>query len=272
MTGQGRAAAAVWLRSATALVAVVGIALGGLAFADGDSDFKLVAVMHENLAAINQIVEAVVREDYAVVNKGAGILRANAVSMKGLDFESLRLDGKKGGKFDRYLAAQSQSTGAIESAANLGDADAVLQGVKLLIDESCVACHAEFRETDESRTPRVLFMRSLLSSVQSVNRGIALDDYALVAREAREIAALAHILTWSQVIESMFMVKDPADQAEFRGYFETLSSQAIRVEHAATERNPRMVSTATQRMLTEGCVRCHEGFREDIKERVKLKR
>jgi len=271
MVGPGAARRSVCSRGATALLAVVGIALGGAAFADGDPDFKLVAVMHENLAAINQIEEAVVRDDFQRVEKGAAILKANAVSMKGVDFESLRLDGKKGGAFDRYLAAQNQAAAAIDNAAGLGDAEAVLQGVKLLIDESCVACHGEFRATDESRTPRVLFMRSLLSSVQSVNRGIALDDYALIAREAREISALAHILTWSQVIESMFMVKDPADQAEFRGYFETLSSQAIRVEHAATERNPRMVSAATQRMLSEGCVRCHDGFRDAIRERVKRK-
>jgi len=269
MAGRGGAWSAAWLRGATVLFAVVGIASGGVAIADGDPEFELVAVMHQNLAAINEIDEALVRDDYSRIKKAAEILEINAAAMKGIDFDLLRLKPEKTKTFDRHLAAQRQAAVAIEGAADREDAEAVLQGVKLMLDDSCVACHSEFRETDESRTPRVLFMRSLLSSVQSVNRGIALDDYALIAREAREIAALAHILTWNQVIESMFMVKDPAARAEFRGYFETLSSQAIRVEHAATERNPKMVSAATREMLAEGCVRCHRSFREDIRERVK---
>ncbi|MBW2692510.1 MAG: cytochrome c [Deltaproteobacteria bacterium] len=68
------------------------------------------------------------------------------------------------------------------------------------------------------------------------------------------------------------MVEDPSDQNEFRGYFETLSSQAIHLEHAAVQRNPKMVSAATQRMLNDGCVSCHESFRDDIRERVKQSR
>jgi len=259
----------MWRRRWMAAVAAIGIALGGAAIADGDADFELVAVMHQNLAAINVIEESVIRDDFPRIKQGARTLRTNAHSMKGIQLDLLRLKPEKTKAFDRYLATQGKVARAIDAAADLADADAVLQSVKTMIDDACVACHAEFRETDESRTPRVLFMRSLLSSVQSVNRGIALDDYALIAREAREIATLAHVLTWNQVIESMFMVTEPKARAEFRGYFETLSSEAIRIEHAATERNAKMVSAATQRMLVEGCVRCHANFRDEIRVRVK---
>ena len=272
MAGSRRIYTAVWRRHVAAFVATVGVGTGAVASADAGPDFKLVAVMHQDLAAVNEIAEAVVRDDYERVEKGAATLKANAISMQGIDLKLLRLDPKKGAEFNRFLTAQRRAADSILNAAALEDATAVLLGVNRLIDDACAACHSEVREADAGRTPRALFMRSLLSSVQSVNRGIAMDDYGLIAREAREIGATAHILTWTQVIETIFMVEDPADRNEFRGYFETLSSQAIRLEHAAAQRNPKMVSAATRRMLNDGCVSCHDKFRDDIRERVKRSR
>jgi mono/diheme cytochrome c family protein len=242
------------------------------------AELRMVALMHENLAAINEIEEALVRDDYGRVESQAAHLKSNARFLEGVDLASLGLDPKKDATFDKYLAAQAESADAIANAAKGSDAGAVLLGVQRLFDDSCVVCHAEFREADQGRTPPVLFMRSLLSSVQSINRGMAsvqsinrgmaMDDYSLVAREAREIGAVAHILTWSQVIEAMFSVKEPAEKTEFRSHFETLSTTAIQVERAATERNSAMISAATQRMLREGCVGCHTKFREEIRERA----
>lgn len=248
-------------------VAVVSVLSGAATVSKDRSGFQMVALMHQNLAAINEIEEAVIRDDYARVATGASTLKTNAELLEDADLASLGLDPAKDAAFDEYLSAQAQSAGSIAKAAATKDADAVLLGMKTLFGEACIGCHADFRESDEGRTPPVLFMRSFLSSLQSVNRGIALNDYALVAREAREIGAIAHILTWTQVIESMFMVVDPAEQAEFRGHFETLSTQAIRVERAAIAREPRMISAATERMMKEGCVRCHDQFRKEIKER-----
>lgn len=270
MAGSRRIYTVVWRRRVAAFVATVGV--GAAAPAETGPDFKLVAVMHQNLAAINEIYEAVVRDDYERVEKGATTLKANAISMKGINLKSLQLDPKNEAKFNRYLTAQHRAADSILNAATLEDSAAVLLGVNTLIDDACVACHSEIRETDAGRTPRALFMRSLLSSVQSVNRGIAMDDYALIAREAREIGAIAHILTWTQVIETIFLVEDPADRNEFREYFETLSSQAVRVEHAAAQRDPKMTSAATRRMLNDGCVGCHDRFRDGIRERAKHER
>ena len=66
----------------------------------------------------------------------------------------------------------------------------------------------------------------------------------------------------------MFSVKDPAEKTEFRGYFETLSTQAIGVEQAATQRDPRMIAAAAQRMMKNGCISCHAKFRKEIRERA----
>ncbi|MBW2716610.1 MAG: hypothetical protein JRD03_11065, partial [Deltaproteobacteria bacterium] len=175
----------VWRRRVAAFVVTVGVGTGAAASADTGADFKLVAVMHQNLAAINDIDEAVVRDDYERVGKGAATLKTNAISMKGIDLKSLQLDPKREAEFNRFLTAQHRAADSIAKAAMSEDAAAVLLGVNQLIDDACVACHSEVRETDAGRTPRALFMRSLLSSVQSVNRGIAMNDYGLIAREAR---------------------------------------------------------------------------------------
>lgn len=249
------------------VVMITAFFLVGVA-SDERAELRMVAVMHENLAAINEIEEALVRDEYGRIEAEAAHLKSNARWLEGADLASLGLDPKKDAIFDKYLTAQVQSADSIVKAAQGRDAGAVLLGVQRLFDDACVVCHADFREADQGRTPPVLFMRTLLSSVQSINRGMAMDDYSLVAREAREIGAVAHILTWSQVIEAMFAVKEPAEKTEFRSYFETLSSTAIEVEQAATDRNPMMISAAAQRMLREGCVGCHTKFREEIRKRA----
>jgi len=253
-------------------LAVPSVFLAVAALAQDPPDFRVVAMMHQNLAAIDQIQEAVIRDDYPRVARGAATLQENAKSLAKIDLASIGLDPAKDFSFDRYLDAQTRAATAIAKAGGARDAGAVLLGVKALFDDACVACHADFRESDEGRTPPVLFMRSLLSSVQSVNRGVVTDDFARVAREAREIGAIAHILTWTQVIESMFAVEDPVEQAKFRSHFQTLSTEAILVERAATERDSRLISEAAQRMLQEGCVRCHDEFRAQIRERARRSR
>ena len=154
----------------------------------GDSaGLELVAVMHQNLAAINAIDEALIRDDFSGVESHAEHLKSNARLMKDADLASLGLDPEKDADFDKYLRSQVESADFIANAARNKDSKSALLGVQRLFDGACVDCHADFRESDEGRTPPVLFMRSMLSSVQSINRGIVMDDYALVAREAREI-------------------------------------------------------------------------------------
>jgi len=247
-----------------ALLLTLGFAAGVTPASAERSGPRLVALMHENLASVNQIAEAVAREDYARVAQEASILRANAESMQDLDLASLGLDASRDSQFDEYLAAQARVAAKIASAAGRRQAGDVLVGIEEVFDSACVACHETFRETDEGRTTPVLFMRTLLSSIQGINRGIAMNDFALVAREAREIGAMAHVFSWSQVIEGIFPVSDPAEKTEFRGYFETLSAQASQVEGAALKRDGALIARSTRRMMVEGCVACHTKFRETV--------
>ena len=240
----------------------IGLALPAIPSSGGPPPQRLVSVMHENLAAVNGITEAVARDDYARIQREAATLKENADSMRGLDLAKHGLDPARDAVFDDYLTAQAGAAGAIATAALGADGGRVLAGVQQLFDDACVRCHADFREADQDRTPQILFMRNLLSSVQDINRGIAMNDFALVAREAREIGAVAHVFSWSQVVEGLFSIKDPAERTEFRGYFETLSTQAILVEGAAMKRESALISSAAQRMLTKGCLACHAKFRK----------
>jgi len=105
-------------------------------------------------------------------------------------------------------------------------------------------------------------MRTLLGSVQDMNRGVVMNDFALVAREAREMGAIADIFSWSQVIEDMFKIADPDERSAFRGHLDRLSAEAIRIESAAVERDGLAVTQALHRMLEEGCLSCHKRFRK----------
>jgi cytochrome c556 len=233
----------------------------------GVTELRLAGLMHENLAAVNQIVEAVARDDMPRVVVEAGHLRSNADALRNLDLAAAGLDPSRGGRFDELLSVQARYADAIRKAAGASDVDQVLLNVQMLQDDACLSCHGDFRESDEGRTPPVLFMRSLLSSLQSVNRGVSMDDFALVAREARELGSIAHVLTWSQVIEAMFEVKDPAELGRFRGYLETLSTEASQMESAAMKRDGALVAQAMRRMLDKGCVACHTSFRNELKTR-----
>jgi mono/diheme cytochrome c family protein len=250
-----------------ALIFAAGVASLAATTSGDRLELRLVAVMHENLAAINGITEAIAREDFERVGKQASHLRSSAEFMRNLDLAAVGLDPQRNSLFDDFVAAQVRSVDAIASGAQSRNAQEILVGVERLFDEACVACHTEFREVDTGRTPPVLFMRTLLSSVGSINRGIVMNDYALVAREAREIGAMAQIFTWTQVIEGLFTVKDPAERIEFRNYFENLSTQAIQIEGAAMKKDARLIAQATRRMMQNGCVACHEKFRRELKER-----
>jgi cytochrome c556 len=223
---------------------------------------RLVGSMHENLAAVNEIVEGVARDDYALVGDRALELKIRAERMKEMDLGAANLDAKRDSEFDRHLDAQEEAATAIADASRRRDAGDVLIGVQMLFERSCIPCHRGFRKDYVERTPRVLFMRTLLSATETMNRGLALEDYSLIAREAREITTIARIFNWSQVAESLFAISEPEERAVFRGYLGTLVDEATRVESAAFARDSSRVAEAIRGMLGDGCVRCHDRFRE----------
>jgi cytochrome c556 len=227
------------------------------------AEIRLVGEMHENLAALNDIIEGIARDDYELIERKAIHLRTSATAMKELDLASVGLDRQRDGRFDAHLEALENAAGSIRSASAQKDAGGVLLGVQQAFDRGCVPCHDDFRERHSERTPPVLFMRNILSSVEAMNRGLAMNDFTLIAREAREITAIGRVFMWAQVVEVMFEIVDPEERLRFRDYLRQLDSHASRVEGAALDRNSKAVTAAMRNMFEEGCLPCHQRFRKD---------
>jgi cytochrome c556 len=251
-------------RLQAALTLSLAAGLGGLAAAPSSQPLglRLVGLMHENLAVVNRIDEALARDDFGRIRQEAAHLKTSAAELKGFDLAQLGLDPGRDARFDEYLSAQQGAANAIAAAARREDAPAVLREVEHLFRDACLRCHTDFRESQALHKPPVLFMRNLLASVKSMNRGIVMNDFALVAREARQMGAVADIFTWTQVMESMFEIASPEERIVFRGHLDRLSAEAIRIESAAVERNALEVTQALRRMLQEGCLSCHARFRK----------
>jgi cytochrome c556 len=207
----------------------------------------LVREMLENLASLNQIGEAVALEDFERVKQVASGLRASASVLQKIDMASLGVDPGRDAAFDAYLEAQKQAAKAIAAAANGQDGAAVFLAVQQLTTDACLACHKNFRERE---------------NLMRTNRGVMLDDLELVARRAYEIQSVGRVLGWDQVIEATFGVSDATEQGEFREFLRRMTAQAGRIEKAAAENRVRDIAEASRRMWTEGCLSCHEQFRE----------
>jgi cytochrome c556 len=218
--------------------------------------------MLENLASLNQIGEAVALEDFERVKQVASGLRASASVLQKIDMASLGVDPGRDAAFDAYLEAQKQAAKAIAAAANGQDGAAVFLAVQQLTTDACLACHKNFRERENLMRTSVLFMTTFLHAWQDINRGVMLDDLELVARRAYEIQSVGRVLGWDQVIEATFGVSDATEQGEFREFLRRMTAQAGRIEKAAAENRVRDIAEASRRMWTEGCLSCHEQFRE----------
>lgn len=226
----------------------------------GPTSHPLVGEMHENLATVNQILEDLARRDLSQVQTLAARLGDTGRALESLDLGSIGLDPGFDAGFDRFARAQVEASKEIARAGKIGDAPGVVLGIRNLYDQACLACHAKFRSTYTARTPPVLFMRVMSSAMQSINRGLATGDLSLVAREAREVGVMARILTWPQVVDSLFGISDARMQEGFRDYLNRLIAEASRVEGQALERTSADLTEGVRRMWTEGCLACHDRF------------
>ena len=225
--------------------------------------------MYDNLEAVNRIIEAVSREEFDRVVEEAGVLKSVAASVREIGHEELGLEASELERFRGFLDVQVDSARQVLLAGQQEEAGQVLAAVERMTNDACLACHEAFRREEPGRTAQALLMRSLLDSVQSVQRGLMLEDLSLVGREAREIAAVARLFAWPQVIGKMFEVEDPAEQQAYRRFFEVLSAQAAAVERGSLDRDPAAVTQHLRAMLEEGCVGCHTRHRHAPKKASK---
>jgi cytochrome c556 len=222
----------------------------------------LVREMLENLGSVDRIGEGVAVNDYDKVRRAALDLKARAGGLKGFDLATLGIDPSRDPQFDAFLAAQEQAADAIVVAAKNRDGRGAVLGVQQLFQNACIPCHVDFRERSNLLRPSVLFMTTYLSAWRAMNRGLSMNDLALVGRRAREIEAMGRVLAWDQVIESTFGLVDAAERKAFRAYLGRLNAQASRIEQAAVAEDVPKITEAVRKMWEEGCISCHERFRK----------
>ncbi len=221
----------------------------------------LVRVMLENLSDVDQIGQGIAVEDHALVERAARRLGRRAERIKRIDIEVFGLDAARDAQFDAYLTVQSRATAAIADAAKQQDVRAALQGMRQLIQSGCMGCHRDFREPAQLLRPPVLLMTTFLNAWREIIRGLAMNDFSLVERQAREIQTAERALNQGPVIDEAFGPHDPQVREVFRSYLRHVSLQATEIERAATEEDGARVAHAVQEMWEGGCISCHERFR-----------
>jgi cytochrome c556 len=222
----------------------------------------LVREMLDNLHSVDEVGQGVALDDFERSKRAAAELEARAGRMLSFDLSRLGVDISRDGEFDALLRAQQQAARAIGKAAAGQDGAGVMAGLDRLVRDACLGCHESFRERENLLRPSVLFMTSFLRAWEDINRGLMTNDLELVARRAYEIQAIGRVLTWDQVIMATFQLTDPGDRGEFREFVRSMTSQASRIEKAANEDELQAIAEAGRRMWTEGCIACHEQFRE----------
>ena len=105
-------------------------------------------------------------------------------------------------------------------------------------------------------------MTTFLNSWRAVYRGLAMNDYLLVIRSSHEITAMARILSWDQISEEVFHLDDPLERKEFRKMVHQVSVNAAGMASAASREDKAAILGAAGTMWTEGCISCHERFRD----------
>lgn len=137
----------------------------------------------------------------------------------------------------------------------------MLVGLGQVMSDGCLACHVVVRDREQLLSPAVLFMSTFLNSWKDMVRGLTTNDYSLIGRRARELAAMSQVLSWDQVIVATFPKVAAAERKQFRAFVHRIYVAAEQIEQAAAEEDTAAVLEASQRMWIEGCLSCHRQFR-----------
>ena len=222
----------------------------------------LVRDMLESLGAIYDIGLGLALDDFGRVGAAAQTLQSRASAMKMHGKAPPGFDKQQSPVWDTFLAAQEAAALAVLAAAKEKNGDAVMGAVQKLFQSACLPCHAAFREPVQRLSGSVLFMSSFMAAWRDMNRGLALRDFALVGRRARELEAMAKTLSWDQVIQSAFAIQSAEDRKLFRQFVHQVAVTSSRIEVAAQSEDADKVVEASRQLWTNGCIACNQRFRK----------
>jgi len=218
--------------------------------------------MLENLGEIDDIGWGLALDNFGRVRAAAQSLQSRASAMKVHGKAPPGLDKQQATAWDDFLTAQETAALAVLAAAKERDGDGVMRAVEGMFQNACLACHAAFREPQQRLSGSVLFMSSFFAAWRDINRGLSLRDFALIARRARELEAMAMTLSWDQVIQSAFAIESAADRKLFRQFVHQIAVSSSRIEAAAQSEDAGKVAEASRQLWTNGCIACHDVFRK----------
>jgi cytochrome c556 len=221
----------------------------------------LVGDMLENLNSLNRIAEGLALEDWDQIEDASRDLRSRAVRMRLLDLESLEMDRSQDTLWDAFLIAQEQAAREISLAVRNQDSAAVIAAQKDLAGNACLGCHASFRDPQRRLRGSVLYMTSFLSSWRDMMRGMMIRDVDLISTRASEIAALTEVIGTDETLEEAFGLGGPSQRRQFREFLTAVSSNANAMKSASEAKDFPKVLAASNAMLKDGCLACHQKFR-----------
>lgn len=221
----------------------------------------LVRDMFESLAAIDEIGWGLALADFDRVGSAAQTLQSRASAMKVHGQPQPGIAKQHTAAWDDFLTVQEKAALAVLTAAKEKNADAVMGAVQNLFLNACLPCHATFREPMQRLSGSVLFMSSFIAAWRDMNRGLALRDFDLIGRRARELEAMAKTLSWDQVIQSAFSIQSAEDRKAFRQFVHQVAVTSLRIEAAAQSEDAGKVVEASRQLWINGCMACHERFR-----------
>jgi hypothetical protein len=130
-----------------------------------------------------------------------------------------------------------------------------------LVGNACLGCHAAFRDPARLLRPEVHIMTGFLAAWHDINRGLAMNDYNLIAGRARDLATLTNAISTDEMLEEAFGIGGSKSRRIFRGFLQEVTMSAKRMEEAARQEDLVAVLQASTDMSTDGCLACHKKFR-----------
>ena len=104
-------------------------------------------------------------------------------------------------------------------------------------------------------------MTTFLAAWKDMNRGLVIGDLELVGQRARDVEALSRTMGTDEILGETFGLGGSKQRRIFREFLSQVTENSARIHAAVKERDLAAVMTSTRQMWTEGCVSCHQKFR-----------
>jgi len=230
----------------------------------------LVGDMLDHLSSIDRIERGFTLDDMDQVIRGADDILQRSQALRRRPNEAIGVPATERPRFNAYLDDLIRSAGKLKEKAAAEKRDATLKAFRVLLQNGCLPCHRDYRDGEGSKLPSSIYlMASLQNGLEELDRGVLLNDYALITVRAQGIQVLARLLGWNHSIEHAFEI-EPDKRKRFNELAQTLYNQAVLIEQAAELRDQDAVLSGRDTMIRKSCLPCHDEYRSPPREDSKF--